>query len=206
MIVGFSVAQVLYLSTPLDAGGLNLNPREMALLYSVRPLMSNAVNLGIYPTLARRYPTEQIFRWGSLLGNTTIYAAHFALGMVTSTYKLHNSTIIAILFVFAIPMACNSITSAACVQTLSSRAPTKAHLAKMNTLGEYASNLGHGLGAIAASNIWTIAVTHNILHGQLVWLYLLGMTFLLAIFNLFLTKVPGWQDKELAEEEAIERL
>jgi hypothetical protein len=55
-----TVAQVLYLSSPLDAGGLDLNPRQMALLYSVRPIMSNVVNLGIYPRLARRYQTERI--------------------------------------------------------------------------------------------------------------------------------------------------
>jgi hypothetical protein len=193
------------MSSPRDANGLNLNPREMALLFSVRPLLANAVNLCVYPILARRYPTEQIFKWGSLLGNATIYAPHFALGMVTSVYNFHNSILIAILFVFTIPMACNSVTSTACFQTFTSRAPSKAHLAMMNTLSEYASNSGLGLGAIVGSNAWTFAVTHNILHGQLVWLVLLGMTFMLGIFNLRLTKVPGWQDEDSAEEAAIER-
>jgi hypothetical protein len=200
-----TVAQVLYLSSPLDAGGLDLNPRQMALLYSVRPIMSNVVNLGIYPRLARRYQTERILKWGSLLGNTTIYTSLFALGMTTSVHHLPDTTLISILFVLLIPMAFNGVTATACFQTSNSRAPSKAHLAMMTTLAEYAANIGHIIGIIAGSNIWTFAVTHDILHGQLVWLYLLGMTFILAIFNLRLTKEPGWQDKELAEEEVVER-
>lgn len=190
------VAEVLFLSSPTKVGGLDFAPREMAVLYTARPLISSAINILLYPSLTRRYTTEGIFKWGITFNNTTFYGSYFAFGIFAAIYHSSPALNMVMLFILSIPMGINGSTSTACTQTLSSRAPSKAYLARMITATEYVANLGHGLGSLAGSNAWALAVTYNILHGQLVWLLLFLCALLLVGVANFLTKESSWQDSD----------
>lgn len=200
--MGFVVTEVLFLSTPVSGGGLGFAPRDMGILYSVRPLITNAVVLVVYPHLARRYATEKIFQRSCAISWTIILLSYFIFGISTTTDQaLSSISKMVILFALSIPLAASSVTGTSCMQTVSSRAPNKLYLTRMNTAAEYSSNSGHGLGAILGSNVWAHCVKYNLLHGQAVWLFLLGGAWLVALLARRLTVKPGWKD---AEEEEVQ--
>lgn len=114
------VAEVLFLSSPISVGGLKLEPREMAILYIVRPLTSSASNLLLYPVLARRFSTEAIFRWGITINNTTFYGLYFAFGIFAATYHPSHALSMLLLFILSIPLGINGSTATACNQALTS--------------------------------------------------------------------------------------
>lgn len=190
------VAEVLFLSSPTSVGGLDFGPRDMAILYAVRPIMSSIINILVYPSLARRYTTVSIFRWGVTLNNTTFYGSYFVFGLYTATHNLSHGLKMFILFVLSIPLGINGSTSTACTQALSLRAPSKAYLARILTAQEYVANTGHGLGSLAGSNAWALGVTYSVLHGQAVWLFLLVIAIILAVLASRLTHQKSWHDEE----------
>lgn len=195
------VAEVLFLSSPTTVGGLGFAPREMAILYTARPVMSSAINIIAYPFLTRRFTTENIFRWGIAFNNTTFYAAYLAFGLYAATHHTSQALNMTILFILSIPMGLNGSTSTACTQTLSARAPSKAYLGRMITATEYVANMGHGLGSLVGSNAWALGVTYGILHGQAVWLFLVILAVLLVGVSSRITKERSWHDAEEDEEE-----
>lgn len=204
MVLTHLVAEVLFLSSPTSVGGLALSPQEMALLYSVRPILSNIFNVAAYPPLARRCSTESIFKYSVIFIFTSYYLGYFILGYTASypSIKLDHSTIISILFGLAILNAINGCSGTACGQTLASRSPSREYLSKLNTASEYMANTGHGLGAIMGSNLWSIGVRFNLLRGQFVWLILVGMAIVLAGFSLRITKMKTWQEIEDSENDS----
>lgn len=141
------VAEVLFLSSPVTVGGLDLAPREMAILYIARPIMSSASNLLVYPFLTRRYRPEAIFRWGVTLNNTAYYGFYLAFGLYAAAHHPSHSLSLVLLFLISIPLCLNGSTATACTHTLTSRAPSKAYLARITTAQEYFANAAHGLGS-----------------------------------------------------------
>lgn len=203
MVLTHLVAEVLFLSSPTSVGGLALTPQEMALLYSVRPILSNIFNVATYPPLARRYSTESIFKHSVSFIFTSYYLGYFILGYTASypSLKLDHSSIISVLFGLAILNAINGCSGTACGQTLASRSPSRAYLSKLNTASEYMANTGHGLGAIMGSNLWSIGVRFELLRGQFVWVILVGMAIVLAGLSARITKMKTWQEIEVEQEE-----
>lgn len=142
-----TVAEVLFLSSPVNVGGLDLAPREMALLYTARPVIGSAANLLIYPFLAHRYRTEAIFRWSVTLNNTTYFALYFAFGLYVTASHASHAVSLALLLLLSLPACLNASTATACTHALTSRAPSKSYLARITTAQEYVSNTAHGLGS-----------------------------------------------------------
>lgn len=97
----------------------------------------------------------------------------------------------------------NGSTASAAVQTCYARAPHKSYLARLLTVQEYVATIGHGLGAITGSSIWVFSITHSLLHGQAMWLFVLLLAILLATLAFRLRKEQGWRDAEEADETRI---
>lgn len=196
------VAEVLFLSSPEDIGGLQFSPREMGILFSIRPLLSNIFNVLAYPTLARRYSTESIFKWGMAIVCTSYYAGYLIFGLAASWLHPSHQTSMIVLFGLAILSAILGASGTACSQSLTSRSPSRAYLNKLNTAAEYTANAMHALGVIAGSNLWTLGAKYHILNGQLVWLVLVALSLVLAAVLSNIETLPSWQERE-EEERAI---
>lgn len=81
------VGEVLYISSPEELGGLGFRPREMSVLYTIRPIVSTTVNVLAYPRLARRFATEQLFEWGVAINSTLFFTFNFTYGLFA--YHFH---------------------------------------------------------------------------------------------------------------------
>lgn len=174
------VGEVLYISSPENVGGLGFTPRQMSLLYTLRPIHSTLINLYTYPTLAKRFAPEKILRWLVTLNSTTYSILMFIYGMFAFVHHPSHILSIAVLWIFAISFGFTACTYSACTQTLQGRVPDKRYLARLTTAQEYAGNLGHSLGAFIGSNVSAISVTHDIFHGQLLWLFTVSLACTLA--------------------------
>lgn len=198
------VAEVLFLSSPEQVGGLHFTPREMGIVFSIRPLLANLISVLAYPKLARRYSPESIFKWGITIVGTTYYASYLTFGLAASWLHPSHHISIAILFGLAILSAMLGASGTACSQTLTSRSPSRACLNKLNTAAEYTANGMGALGVITGSNLWTLGAEYHVLEGKLVWLVLVGMSFIFAAILSKLTRLPSWQEREEAEREVRE--
>lgn len=205
MVVTHLVAEVLFLSSPEEVGGLHFTPPEMGILYSFRPLLSNAFNVLAYPILARRYSAERIFKWGITIISTLYYACYFIFGLSASHIHFEHSTSMTVLFILAILSAMNGSSGTACSQSLASRSPSRIYLNKLNTVSEYVANSAHGLAAITGSNLWALGARYKILNGQLVWVVLLGLAVVLAGVLSRITEEKSWQEREVELEIAEEQ-
>lgn len=191
-----AVAEVLFLSSPTSVGGLGFAPREMAIVYTARPVLASLSNLLLYPPLSRRYKPETIFRWGLTLNNTTYYGLYFAFGLFAAQYHPSHGLSLFILYFLSIPLGIGGTTAGAAIQTLFSRAPSKEYNARMSTAQEYVLNAGHGLGSAVGSYAWALGVTYGILHGQAVWLFLFLTAIILAGLASLLTEQKSREDND----------
>jgi hypothetical protein len=182
------VAEVLFLSSPTSVGGLGFAPREMAIVYTARPILASLSNLLLYPPLARRYRSVTIFKWGLTLNNTTYFALYLAFGLFAAQYHPSHGLSLFILYLLSIPLGIGGTTAGAAIQTLFSRAPSKEYNARISTAQEYVLNAGHGLGSAVGSYAWALGVTFGILHGQAVWLFLFIVAMALAGLASLLTE------------------
>lgn len=204
MIVAHLVAEVLLLSSPESVNGLQMAPREMAVLYSVRPLVGAMLNMFLYPILARHWSTESILKWCFTYVLPFFYLGYFVLGYVASypTVHLTHSTLITALFGLAILNVIDGCAQTATGQTLSARAPSRAYLSKLTTLSEYTANSAHGMGAMIGCNLWAIGVRYHILRSQFVFVVLFALAIVLASMSRRVTSEKTWQERE-AEVETI---
>lgn len=200
------VAEVLFLSSPEDVGGLHFSPREMGILFSIRPLLSNLFNVLAYPTLARRYSPESIFKWGITIISTSYYIGYLIFGLAASWLHPSHQDSMTVLFGLAILSAINGASGPACHQSLSSRSPSRAYLNKLNTASEYTANAMHAIGVIFGSYLWTLGVKYHILNGQLVWMVSVAMSLIFSAVLSKLKSLPSWQEREEEEEREVSPL
>lgn len=202
MLLTHLVAEVLFLSSPIEADGLALSTRQMGILYSIRPMLSNLFTILLYPKFARRYSAEKLFRWGITIFSTSYYLGYLIFGLVSSFKHPTNLNSMIVLFGLAILSAFNGGSETACTQILSSRSPSRSYLNKLNTVSEYIANASHGLGVLFGSNLWSFSKKHcYIIRGQLVWLVLVIMALLFSWILSFMTHEKTWQEREEEEEE-----
>lgn len=221
MLIAHLVAEVLFLSSPVSVGGLDLTPREVAILYSIRPLLGAMLNMLLYPLMARRWSTELILRRCYTYILPAHYLGYFILGYTaasasssTSTYAgtgavqqcvhLSHTTLVSALFGLAMLHVLDNCSQTATGQTLSSRAPSRLYLSRLNTLYEYIANIAHGSGAFVGSNLWAVGVQYNILKGHFVWLFLFAMALGLGVMSRRVTREKTWEEREEEEEGLAE--
>lgn len=56
---------------------------------------------------------------------------------------------------------------------------------------------GDALGAIAGSNIWALGVMFSLLHGQVMWVFVLGLALVLATSSNRITREQGWHNNDI---------
>ncbi|KAL7004095.1 hypothetical protein EMMF5_006361 [Cystobasidiomycetes sp. EMM_F5] len=190
-------AEVLFFYTKTEDGGLGMTPRQMAFIFSIRPLLGATYQPIAYPFLAKRFSPESVMRvlvW--LLAAGPI--CYYLLGIAAERGSSVKTLFAGVMFVTIIQQI-GAPAFTACSQLLNSRSPSRHHLARIATLSEYMSNSGHGLGtgALIGSSTFALCVRQaGFGGGKTAWLFVAGFSTIVALVAQRVTHQPGWRDVE----------
>lgn len=139
MICSFNAAQVLFLYTPSNLGGLGLEPRQISFVLVIRPIIMALFNTSIYPTFSRRFGPEALLRISVCFWPLT-YGIYLGMAFVASK-GVSVALLPPLLFVAAATDVVACMSFIAQDSLVGKRVPHKRHLAHMNAVGGLAANM-----------------------------------------------------------------
>lgn len=119
---------------------MGLTPRQMSFFFMLRPLLLVAYEVTVYPILAKKYGPEAILRGTSFL-YIAAYSIFFALSYTVSNPNIPDAVNFGgLILTIIINVLANPLFIAA-DQIIGARAPTQAHIARLNAVSELVANL-----------------------------------------------------------------
>lgn len=144
LICAFNAVQVLFFYSPREDGGMGLTPREMSFFFMLRPLLLLVYEVTVYPILAKKYGPEAILR-GTSFCYVASYSIFLLLSFLVSRDDVADGWIFAgLILTIVINVIANPLFIAS-DQIIGSRAPTQAHIARLNAVSELIANLVRSL-------------------------------------------------------------
>jgi hypothetical protein len=130
----------LFFYSPRKDGGIGLTPRQMSFFFMLRPLLLVGYEVTAYPILAKKFGPEAIMR-GTSFCYVIAYSIFLALSYLVSNPNFPETAINAVLILtIVINVIANPLFIAA-DQIIGGRAPTQAHIARLNAVSELVANL-----------------------------------------------------------------
>lgn len=193
-MVAISAAEVLLYASKPEHFGLGLSTQDIAIIFGVRSLLSLLTGPWLYPLLATFAPPESIFRHGIWL-LSVICLILYGLAQAGLHGYLDRKTIVPVILAMNVIQSISGPSITACIQSLSSRAPSRTHLARMSSISEHCSNVAHFLGASFGSSLFALFGQSRLRGGSNnVWLVLAFCSGCLGVYAQYATNEPGWRE------------
>ncbi|TFK69972.1 MFS general substrate transporter [Pluteus cervinus] len=177
--IGCRGIQPIFLSTPIELGGLGLPPSSIGNVLSLFAIVNCALQAFFFARLQRRFGSKRVFLTG--VTSTIPFVLMFPLinhlarkqGLSTLVWALVYGQV-------ALSVLLNASYGAILIFIVAA-SPNRASLGATNGLNQMTVSLTRALGPALFATVWSLTIEHKYLHGQLVYLVLVGVS-LLSIF------------------------
>ncbi|KZV80868.1 MFS general substrate transporter [Exidia glandulosa HHB12029] len=163
---------VLYLYTPVPAGGLGFNQRQIGLTMSSQAVTSIAVNFLLFPPLTKRLGTTNLYLLCSGIHILVIILFpiihHFAVVENQAAVFMGIAVMLFLRVSGGLVFPCNMV-------LVNVVAPSKGTLGTVNGLAQMVSSGARALGPALATTLFALTMTKNLLGGNLIWAFQLTL-------------------------------
>ena len=189
-----SAAEVLLYASKPERFGLGLSNGQIASIFAVRSIVSFLTGPWLYPLLSSFGSPESVFRYG-VWHLLLLTFGFFGIAHLARFGYFDRGSAIPALISLNLISSFGTSTATACLQSLSSRAPSRGHLAKTTSLTEYAGNTAHLTGAFLGSSLFASFGQSRLPGGSNnVWLVLAFLSACLGLYAQYATHEPGWRE------------
>ncbi|KAG9009629.1 hypothetical protein FRB90_008257 [Tulasnella sp. 427] len=187
--IGFDPLFSLWNYTPIPLGGLGRETREIGLLLSTAALVGMFLNAFVFHRLERRFGSLTLFITGMSLWSINFIAMPiisavlrtFGMSVESSESPQIAGLWFATLSVLIVEKMA-SLAYPAYLLVVRAAVPDSGSVGAVFGLAQTAGSIGKCLGPAFMSSLFAFSIESQILEGQLVWVVLLGITFLARQF------------------------
>ncbi|TFK27804.1 member of major facilitator superfamily multidrug-resistance, DHA1 sub-family [Coprinopsis marcescibilis] len=171
--IAFRAIQPLFLSTPIEKGGLGLPPHIIGNLMSVYGIMNGFLQVFFFAKIVDRWGAKKTFI-GGMISAIPAFACYPLLNMLARSQGLSN-----LVWILAVTQILISIGMGLCYGSvfifIAAAAPNRASLGATNGLSQMTVSVMRAIGPGVASSLFSLSIAHNLAGGWLVYYILIGV-------------------------------
>ncbi|KDQ16700.1 hypothetical protein BOTBODRAFT_129590 [Botryobasidium botryosum FD-172 SS1] len=166
------VVQPLYLSTPIEFGGLGLSPPQIGLILGIGGFCAGLFQAVFFASLYERFGAKRVYIFSMSSYIPTIIAWPIINALARKLGRSHPW----VWTVLVLQQLCLYLITPAfsCLMIyVSSAAPSRAQLGATNGLAQAVASLMRAIGPYSATSLFAFSIDHNVLGGTFVYWVLL---------------------------------
>ncbi|TFK75082.1 MFS general substrate transporter [Pluteus cervinus] len=177
--IAYRAIQPVFLSTPIELGGLGLPPSSIGNVLSFFGIVNGILQVFFFARIQRRFGSKRVFLTGIISSIPLVLMFplinHLARkqGLSTLVWALVYSQVALSVLV--------SVSYGAIFIFITAASPNRASLGATNGFSQMTVSLMRAIGPALVATVWSLTIEHNYLHGQLVYLVLIGVS-LVSVF------------------------
>ncbi|CCM04993.1 uncharacterized protein FIBRA_07191 [Fibroporia radiculosa] len=194
-IVDISYRTVLpvYMSTPIDLGGLGLSPQMIGTILSVYGLMNGVIQIMLFSRVINRWGAKKVYVFG-IASALPVFALCPAINVLARAqgYSVTVWTLLVVQTLISIPL---NFCYGSVFIYITASSPNRSSLGSVNGLSQMSVSIMRAIGPAFANSMFSLSIDkeHHYLHGMLVYVFLACLAFVaLGVATLLPTKV--WKD------------
>ncbi|KAM6504174.1 Major facilitator superfamily domain containing protein [Amanita muscaria] len=193
MDIAFMSLVPLFMSTPVDLGGLDWSPATIGYVLGAFGAYSGIVQITFFPKLVRRFGERRIFITSVL----TITINSLSLPMISGNIRKNGVTwMIRCLLAFTLSLRAVTVMSYGCIFVyINTSSPNKSSLGATNGVAQTMVSVARAIGPGLATSLFALSLEKNLLGGYAVY----AVLFLFSCISLvFAVRLPPqvWDEKD----------
>ncbi|KAL6298395.1 MFS general substrate transporter [Sparassis latifolia] len=191
--IAYRAIQPLFFSTPIEYGGLGLNPAAIGLILGAFGLMNGSFQALFFSRVVHRWGPKRV-----LMTGMASFVPIFAIFPVINLLARTRGTTPLIWCVVALQLAISVVmdmTYGCVFMFVTSSAPNKRSLGATNGIGQLVASIVRTIGPASATSLFAVSLERNWLGGFAVYGILILLACLLFLVSLPLPRHP-WKHDE----------
>ncbi|CAE6442456.1 unnamed protein product [Rhizoctonia solani] len=191
--VSINAVLVLWLYTPVSAGGIGFNSAEIGMTLTLSGMFGTAIAVIVFPPLERRVGAVILYRFGMIMQILNVLAFPFGHALALAGGRkgayLGVAVVVFVRCIAGMVFVCNML-------LVTRSAPCRRALGTVNGLAQMVASASRAVGPATATSLFAISVKSGVLGGNLVWLVLLIVALLGVLATCYIPKDRSLRDTE----------
>ncbi|TFK60007.1 MFS general substrate transporter [Pluteus cervinus] len=172
--IAYRAIQPVFLSTPIELGGLGLPPSSIGNVLSFFGIVNGILQVFFFARIQRRFGSKRVFLTG-IISSIPLVLMFPLINHLARKQGL--STLVWALVYGQVALSVLPTASYGAIFIfITAASPNRASLGATNGLSQISVSLMRAIGPALVAVVWSLTIEHNYLHGQLVYLVLVGVS------------------------------
>ncbi|RXW25538.1 hypothetical protein EST38_g331 [Candolleomyces aberdarensis] len=182
--IAFRAIQPVFFSTPIELGGLGLDPARIGSILSISGILNGCFQVFFFAAINNRLGSKRTFIMG-IASAVPLFVCYPLMSVVAQREGLSSLVWVLVLaqIVFSIGI---SLSYGSIFIFITAASPNRASLGATNGLCQMTVSVMRAIGPAAANSLFSISIEKGLLGGWLVYYVLLATTFVTIFVGTFL--------------------
>ncbi|KAF9495654.1 MFS general substrate transporter [Pleurotus eryngii] len=186
--IAYRAIQPLFLSTPLELGGLGWPPARIGRLLATWGVLNGLFTACFFSRIHNRWGTKTIFIWG-IASAIPVFALFPLINCAARRAGAGGGVLVNALTLLQVVVSMGlSLSYGSIFIFISSSAPSRQSLGAVNGLSQVIVSIMRAVGPAAANSLFSISITSTYFGGQLVYVILVASTGLALLVSTMLPR------------------
>ncbi|KAI0052861.1 MFS general substrate transporter [Auriscalpium vulgare] len=172
--IAYRAIQPLFFSTPVELGGLGLEPPTIGVILSVYGIVNGIFQFFFFARVVQRWGAKNVFTFGMAV-SVPLFVFYPAMNVIARSRGVGY----AVWIVVGLQTLCSlgiSLCYGCVFMYIAASAPNKASVGATNGLAQLMGSVVRTFGPALASSLFSLSIEHHYLGGHLVYVLLLAMS------------------------------